>query len=178
MFPHFDTQRLSARPITLQSDSVDTLAQDTLALLTPAVQDALPGHWPAVTNVSEAQSWLQARTEESMLLAVRRLSDGQLVGFLILSPTVLVQVGTSWHLGYLLGEAHWRQGLASELVQGLMAWCQQHQQVACLRAGVSKDHPSSARVLQKCGFSEIALPEGPEGVQFYEYHFHTPAGAN
>lgn len=172
MRPQYRTPRLTVRALTAPSELPPELAREALALFSPEVQATLPPHWPAVTDLSGAQQWLEARLKEAWLLPVRLVKDDTLVGFMLVSPSVVVQIGTTWHLGYLLGDAYWGQGLASELVAGLVDWCQQHRPVACLRAGVASDHPASARVLEKNGFHEVQRQDEPQGVRFFEHLFH------
>ncbi|MBY6185103.1 GNAT family N-acetyltransferase [Marinobacter hydrocarbonoclasticus] len=175
MRPHLLSERLYARPMSATATIDPELVIQTLALFTPEVQRTLPGHWPAVTDESSAAQWLEDRLEEAWPLTVRLRADHSLVGFLLINPGVTVEIGPSWHIGYLLGEPYWRQGFATELVGSLVDWCDTHQQVACLRAGVLETHPASARVLEKNGFTEVALADGPAGVRFFERHFHSPA---
>lgn len=172
MRPQYRTDRLTVRALTNLAEAPSDLASDTLALFSPEVQATLPEHWPPVTDATGARQWLQDRLDEAWLLEVRMSSDTTLVGFLLIHPSIVVEIGTTWHLGYLLGDAYWGQGLASELVAGLVNWCQQNGQVASLRAGVASDHPASARVLTKNGFSEVQRQDTPEDVRFFERHFH------
>ena len=57
----------------------------------------------------------------------------------------------SLRLGYMLAESSWGKGLASELVRGVVEWCE-NKDVASVTGGVERDNIASRRVLEKCGF--------------------------
>jgi RimJ/RimL family protein N-acetyltransferase len=60
--------------------------------------------------------------------------------------------GVDVHLGYVLAESAWGQGLGSELVEGFVECCRGERRVRTLIAGVAADNPASIRILEKNGF--------------------------
>ena len=56
------------------------------------------------------------------------------------------------HLGYVLAESAWGQGLGSELVEGFVEWCRGERQIRSLIGGVAADNLASVRILEKNGF--------------------------
>jgi ribosomal-protein-alanine N-acetyltransferase len=63
--------------------------------------------------------------------------------------------GTEVRLGYLVSEASWGQGFASELVDGFIGWCRKHTSISSIAGGVAPDNPASKRVLEKNGFQLV-----------------------
>nr|WP_275040963.1 GNAT family N-acetyltransferase [Grimontia indica] len=55
-------------------------------------------------------------------------------------------------MGYVVSERLQRKGLASEMLQGLVSWCQQSGKVATLSGGAEENNLASVRVLEKNGF--------------------------
>lgn len=52
---------------------------------------------------------------------------------------------------YLLAEAVWGAGVASELIRGFVDWCERNN-VASIVGGVERGNVASRRVLEKNGF--------------------------
>lgn len=63
-------------------------------------------------------------------------------------------------IGYLLSEASWGRGLASELVKGFVSWARAQPSISTLAGGVSADNPASKRVLEKTGFHLVHRSDG------------------
>jgi ribosomal-protein-alanine N-acetyltransferase len=57
-------------------------------------------------------------------------------------------------LGYWLGRAYWGRGLATRVVNGLLRYAFARLRLVRLHAGVLEGNVASARVLEKCGFSQ------------------------
>ena len=55
------------------------------------------------------------------------------------------------HIGYLLAETVWGQGIATELMKGFVSSVKNNGPLR-LAGGVDRGNPASARVLQKAGF--------------------------
>jgi RimJ/RimL family protein N-acetyltransferase len=69
-------------------------------------------------------------------------------------PTTWSESGCalSPELGYWLARPHWGQGLASEAVEGALAWARDEWALKFVVAGHFADNPASGRVLDKAGF--------------------------
>ena len=93
--------------------------------------------------------------EGTTLIAVNK-SNGQAVGLVILFEMEAEgSCGIEVRLGYLMSEASWRQGFASDLVDGFVGWCREHTSISSIAGGVPLDNPASKRVLEKNGFQLI-----------------------
>lgn len=160
----FETARLHAGPWH-DGPAAATLPAVVLHLLTPAVTRTLPPAWQCVDDHQQAEQWIAERDGESTVLLVTT-ADDEPVGLVILGeePATGDRAGTiDVRLGYLLAPAAWGQGLASELVAGLVAWCRAQPGIASLTGGVARDNPASARVLTKHGF-ELHDAAGDEDI--------------
>ncbi|MDV7141844.1 GNAT family N-acetyltransferase [Tropicimonas sp. TH_r6] len=159
----FATERLSVRSwrqdieepearLALEAALAGLLTEAVLAHLPPSMQ--LGGQRDCIGR------WIDARARESEVLRVDLTENGALVGLLILVEDAGDSIRPGLHIGYLLGEAVWGQGLASELLSGLVAaldGCGPRR----LFGGVDTGNPASARVLEKAGFAvDTALSSG------------------
>lgn len=150
---HFVTERLSVRswrPVIENEGERQRLANCLVDLLTPRVLKNLP---PTLQLDSDADisAWIDARNQESEVLLVGQRETGVLLGLLILALEPEPDELLTLHIGYLLGEAVWGKGVASELLNGLLSALQPEAPIR-LVGGVGKDNPASARVLEKAGF--------------------------
>ncbi|MCE9684892.1 GNAT family N-acetyltransferase [Shewanella sp. AS16] len=157
-------------------------------LLTPAVVENLPPYFQGIESLADAERWLELMLSESRLFAVQDKDNGSILGFLF----IYIEDAHDAHIGYLLGEAYWGQGLASELIRGLIALAIEAQEWSKLIGGVDKTNQASSNLLRKLGFVELpaAEPSATEPsaiepsaiepsaiddqVAFYEYHLSRP----
>ncbi len=127
-----------------------TLEADLTNMLSPAVLAHLPDPMRFEPG-GDVTDWLDARTAECEGLLVR--AEGHLVGLVLLARP---GDGTC-HVGYLLAQDRWGQGIGSELLCGLVAALHADAPIRLL-GGVANDNPASARVLTKAGFQrDLAL---------------------
>jgi len=161
----FDTEHLEVLPWH------DALGDDDLAgfvagLLTAEVTAALPTDWQGRYDAERAAAWVRARDGEStVLLAIDRSAP---VGLLIISgegeaPTHDVRIG------YLLNEASWGRGFATELIGGFVAWCRSFGAVRSVTAGVESTNAASVRALEHHDFSPTDTTSS--GEQSYRLEF-------
>ncbi len=150
----FTTPRLSVHGWrrTLEDAPLRAALERALAGI---LTDPVLAHLPPSLQLHEAgggiAGWIDARAAESEVLLVERREGGALVGLVLLAQGEEIQARRSLHIGYLLAESAWGQGLASELVSGLVAAVEGAGRLRLL-GGVDRDNPASARVLQKAGF--------------------------
>lgn len=149
----FTTARLSVhswRPVISDKAGRRALEASLSGILTRPVLQHLPPplHLDDPDGVS---SWIDARAEESEVLLIEWKDGGKLVGLMILASDPDVAEMPTIHIGYLLAETHWGQGLATELMQGFVSAVKNDGPLR-LVGGVDKGNPASARVLQKAGF--------------------------
>ena len=150
LFQKFETERLSvahwadiiAVPVArrrLATQLPDLLAPDVIAHLPPFFD---------LTDQNVDQ-WIDARDAESDIYLIRETGTDAIIGLMFLTPPFNNDI----HLGYLLGQAAWGKGYASELLSGLVL----HIPKIGFRllGGVGRENPASVHVLQKTGFQLV-----------------------
>nr|WP_158217372.1 GNAT family N-acetyltransferase [Microbulbifer agarilyticus] len=137
--------------------SADSAASDRAELLveipkilTPAVVAYLPPHFSGITSPEVAKVWLARMCAESHLLLITTRIDKEPVGFLF----VHVNQQQDAHIGFLLRESCWRQGLASELLSGFIDQVRKGASLSALIGGVSLENIQSQRLFEKLGFNK------------------------
>lgn len=166
----FNTERLSIfswRPILEEHSDRQELEAALPAILTPRALEHLPPALQLSQNNGGISSWVDQRAEESDVLLVKSRHDNELVGLLILASDPSEMLTPEIHVGYLLGEASWGQGIATELIQGLV-YAAGKDGPAKLFGGVSNDNPASARVLQKAGFEFSPELSSPDSQMYFK----------
>ena len=163
----FETPRLIITPWHLRSDDQQDLAESVAGLLSPPVTRSLPTAWQGDYTVARALEWIQERNADGPMLLVTEKSTGRAIGLVILfEATANGTVGrVEIRIGYLLAEAAWGRGLASELLSGFVDWCGSQPAIASLVAGVERDNIASKRVLEKSGF-QLRTGEGDPNQEF------------
>ncbi|WP_299811188.1 GNAT family N-acetyltransferase [uncultured Shewanella sp.] len=160
----FTTSRLDVSEIfteTAQCERFELLRRIP-ELLTAQVVESLPTYFHDIDSQVDAARWLERMMSESHLFAVKLHHTDFIIGFVF----VYIENEGDAHIGYLLGENYWGQGLASELLSGFIKQVIQTQSWTKLIAGVAPNNQASCRLLVKLGFAPSAA-EGP--VTFYEY---------
>ena len=152
LFQQFETEPLSvahwadtiAAPVARRNRA--TQLPD---LITPDVIAHLPPFFDLTDQ--NIDQWIDASDAESDIYLIRETGTDTIIGLMFLTPPFNNDI----HLGYLLGQAAWGQGYASELLAGLML----HVPKTGFRllGGVGRENPASAHVLLKTGFQ--LLPE-------------------
>ena len=98
----------------------------------------------------------------------------QAVGLMILFETQAEEGNgqVDVRLGYLLSEAVWGKGIASELVRGFVRWCRGHESISSIAGGVAQDNLASKRVLEKNGFELVSSrTDASQREQLYRLSF-------
>jgi RimJ/RimL family protein N-acetyltransferase len=155
----FETERLTVAEWRI--DPPADLASRVATVLTATTTSFLPPDWQGDYSEQRARAWIAERDAESPTLLVTERGTGTTVGLVILfgqarrseAPAAVSLVDV--RLGYVLAEAQWGRGFASELVAGLVAWCRDEPSIASIAGGVEVDNVASARVLVKTGFSLV-----------------------
>jgi len=151
--PDFDTPRLSLRRWRPDEDRHAVGELETV--LRPRVLQHLPETMQLRADAAPVARWVDDRLAESMLFVARSRSGGHIAGLLILAAFDAPDAPMSVHLGYLLAEAEWGKGLATELLTGLIDAARP---AAPLRlvGGTASENAASVRVLEKAGFERQA----------------------
>jgi len=133
-----------------------TLAQVVTTMLTEPVTRSLPNSWQGEYTLIRAQTWISERDREGVTLLAIEKSTSEPAGLVILfesdAPT---GGGIEVQLGYLLAEAFWGTGLATELVEALVTWCRSQPELTSIAGGVERGNVASSRVLEKNGFKLV-----------------------
>ena len=132
------------------------LTTTVATLLTEPVTRSLPEEWRGDFSLDRAQRWIAERDGESPTLVAVDKTTMNAVGLVMLFESPGEPDGRELRIGYLLGERHWGQGLASELVAGLVGWARSLSTPITLVGGVEVDNVASARVLTKNTFQLVS----------------------
>ncbi len=171
----FQTERLLVRSWQHYASTINdenAFAERIISILTPEVTKALPEGWQEIDTIEKANEWIKARNEDSEVFTIQYAPEGLVVGFLFLngeysSDPNLIDL----RLGYLLSEEVWGKGLGSELIKGLVEWCEKAGNISSISGGVEISNKASIRVLEKNGFSILSSEEPHKGMIFLERKF-------
>lgn len=158
----FETDRLVVGPWHELVES-DDLAAMVTPMLTESVTRALPEDWRGEFSLDRTQRWIAERDAESPTLIALDKTIRTAVGLVLLFESSTELEGINFRVGYVIDEAQWGQGFASEIVAGLVTWAHTLPDPVTLTAGVEAGHQASARVLAKNGF-ELSVSEGATDV--------------
>ena len=128
------------------------LAESVLKIMTPNVTKDLPDGWQHIDTFEEAKNWLFKRKNDSYFYGITLTETNEIIGFLFLYIETKTNESCEMRLGYLLAEPIWGKGIGSELVKGLVEWCDTTKIIDSISGGVEKDNVGSIKVLEKNGF--------------------------
>lgn len=156
----FVTKRLHVGPWHSSDYYSDVDLPDLVAqILTEGSTTALPDSWQGDFSVERANAWIKERDRESpTLLGIERTS-GRAVALVIVHEIALDDSAVDVRIGYVLAEAAWSRGLATELVGGLVKWARTQPSVHTLTGGVDTANQASIRVLVKNSFELVGVGE-------------------
>ena len=147
-FAPVDSQRLTLRPVT---------GEDLPDLFTVNGDEAVTRYLPysAWQTPVDGSSWLArmqalAATGSAVQLVMQRRSDGRVIGTVLLFKWD--EGSARIELGYVLGQAHWRQGLAREAVRAVCGQAFGALGVRRIEAEVQPDNRASQALLLALGF--------------------------
>ncbi|MCO6353349.1 GNAT family N-acetyltransferase [Pseudoalteromonas shioyasakiensis] len=162
----FNTSRLNVIEINSSSAKLEqtALVNALPAILTPAVVANLPGYFQGIDSIAAAEKWLANMLNECRLLMLQSQHQ-EVVGLLFIYTE-----NHDAHIGYLLAERYWGQGLAFELLQGFINLAGTQSQWHKLIAGVDESNTPSIKLLKKLAFEKQASKEN--GMLFYELNLN------
>ena len=162
----FNTPRLNVIEIDSNAaKSEQTALVNALpAILTPAVVANLPGYFQGIDSIAAAEKWLANMLNECRLLMLQSQQQ-DVVGLLFIYTE-----NHDAHIGYLLAEQYWGQGLAFELLQGFINLASTQSHWHKLIAGVDESNTPSIKLLKKLAFEEQASKEN--GMLFFEFNLN------
>jgi [ribosomal protein S5]-alanine N-acetyltransferase len=144
-----ETPRLRIRAVA-QSDLADLLVVNS----EPQVTRFLP--YATWQSMADAQAWYErmqalVATGTGRQLVVQHKANDHVVGTVLLFKWD--EASARLELGYVLGQAHWRQGLMREALGAVLGTCLQHAGVRRIEAEVNPDNAASHALLLKLGFT-------------------------
>ncbi len=160
----FVTERLQVGPwrAAAQRAKLD-LARVIAELLTDRTTVALPESWQGNYTVERAKAWLAERDAESPMLLVMEAASARPVGLVVLAEVPLDEPMVDMRIGYVIAEASWGRGFATELLSGLIDWMRTEPSVRTLTGGVDLTNHASVRVMENSGFRQISIDEATPG---------------
>ncbi|WP_232312833.1 GNAT family N-acetyltransferase [Enterovibrio coralii] len=142
------------------ADITEGFATDIAQLLTPSVKAHLPPDVYCVVDTESAKNWLTHTLSDALLVPFYLSESDTLAGFFLLYVMDDTQQKVDVRLGYVVAETFQGKGLASEIIEGLVAWCRASDRVASLAGGAEQANAASIRVLEKNGFTRDTDSEG------------------
>lgn len=163
----YETTRLSVFEVSNEIVRTERsrLLLRIIELLTLAVVENLPPYFQNISSVTDAEIWFERMVSEGRFFVIETRGAGLTIGFLF----VFAEKNREAHIGYLLGETHWGQGLGSELLKGFIELAMNEGNWVKIIGGVDKDNRASSHLLTKLGF--IEQPSDDDQTVFYEYKF-------
>lgn len=115
---------------------------------------------PAVPDLLEAERMVRADLDmmaagHALFWALKLRTGGKVVG-----KCTLVQYSPAnqrAEIGYILGRAHWRQGLMSEALTALIDFCFTELELHRIEADTDEDNHASVALLASLGFRQEGL---------------------
>ncbi|WEM44804.1 GNAT family N-acetyltransferase (plasmid) [Photobacterium sp. DA100] len=141
---NFSTERLSAKTL---DRTMRGIQDEIMTMFTEPVSRHLPPSCQNFHTAEDVDHWLEgmARTGSVLRLTLQQ----QAVGYLFVFP----EPEDCYRLGYVLDEARWGKGFATEAMQGLVTYLSAHEHAASFIAGVEPENTGSVNVLKKLGFA-------------------------
>lgn len=133
-------------------------------LLTAEVTARLPAALAFTPGKDDIESWIARADGIAEIHTIERRDTAELAGLLLLFCEG-DRDDSDLMIGYFLGPAHWGQGLASDMLAGLVAQLDRGPE-RHLFAGTDADNIASQRVLEKAGFTRDDAGTSPDRVTF------------
>jgi RimJ/RimL family protein N-acetyltransferase len=169
------TERLLLRTWTL-SDA-DVAASSRLwtdpEIMSQIVGGVLPDEPAARASLERAIA--RQKSDGIQLWAVEELSSHEVVGACGFSP---FGPGPVYELTFMLARPSWGRGYATEAGAAAIEYAFEHLGAAKLVAGTLGEHPASARVLVKLGFTYCGTIVWPDNNKEDPYYELLPGGRN
>lgn len=151
-------------PLLTDPSARAALGEALVPLLAPDVTRRFPADLDFDPCRDEIDAWIDRADAQADIYTITRRDTGALAGLLFLFSDGDDADGDLM-IGYFLGPAHWGEGLASDMMAGLVA----HFDAGPPRrlfAGTDADNVASQRVLEKAGFVRETADSVPERAAF------------
>ena len=140
---NFSTQRLAAKTL---DRTMPGIQKEIMTMFTEPVSRHLPPSCQNFRTDGDVDNWLEAMAQTGSVLRLTELQ--QAVGYLFVFP----EPENCYRLGYVLDEAQWGKGFATEALEGLVAYLSESGNADSFIAGVEPENIGSVNVLKKLGF--------------------------
>ncbi|HCQ67417.1 MAG TPA: hypothetical protein DIU07_20785 [Rhodobacteraceae bacterium] len=151
-------------PLLSEPEARAALGQALVPLLAAEVTARLPADLAFDPARDDINAWIDRADRVAQIHTITREDTRALAGLLLLFYDGDEPDGDLM-IGYFLGPAHWGQGLASDMLAGLVADLDQGP-VRRLHAGTDADNHASQRVLAKAGFTRDVADSTPGRTAF------------
>ena len=141
--PVIHTERLMIRPFRL-SDAEDAFEWRS----DPEVNRFMP--YPCDNDAAEVRHRIEEWIADNDKFAIELSGSGKVIGDISLEWS---EKDRAYEIGYNINRSFWRNGYATEAVQGLLEWAHKELGASDFTAFYAMDNKASGRVLEKCGFS-------------------------
>ena len=118
--------------------------------------------WPPHKSIDESREVIATLFNNAQTWAiVPQGADEPIgcIGYLLPGNGHMAMAHDEAEVGYWIAKPYWNQGLCSEALQALVAYCFDKQQCGALWGCHYVDNPASGRVMEKCGFVEACCPD-------------------
>ena len=144
--------------------------------------------WPPHQSVEESLNIIRTVFANDRTWAMELKTTGEpigCIGYYIYGESNIEIGPADAELGYWVGRPYWNQGLCTEAVQRMIAYCMTEKGFRTLWCDHFVDNPASGRVMAKCGFNDTGLvnhcsrlghgADRPVKIMklSYQYHPHT-----
>ena len=169
---NYTTKRLIVKdwhafdPEELNHPDLETIVEK---ILVPDVTKTFPVMWQGKYDKRRAKFWIQELDSEAKALLAVDKDTKKPIGIINFFKVGDETSGIKLRLGYLISRVMWDNSFATELVQGFIDLCKEHN-ISTVLAGVAPDNTASIRVLEKNNFSSETTDANGKSLLF-QYNF-------
>ena len=158
------TTRAPWGPLLADPDQRGGLGAALAPLLAPEVTARLPADLAFDQARDDIDRWIDTADGLAEIHTITRNDTGDLAGLLLLF-TEGTGERADLMIGYFLGPDHWGLGLASDVLESLVADLDRGPPRR-LFAGTDADNRASQRVLEKAGFIRVTNGDSPDRTTY------------
>jgi RimJ/RimL family protein N-acetyltransferase len=151
------------------SEKLSELSHTIMNMLSEDVTNFLPQEWSNIDSLEKSDEWIRRRDAESFVFTIKVLDTQKIAGLLILTDSGSGEKN-DLRLGFIFAKNYWGNGLAKEMIAGLIKWCNEDQKISSLTGGVESNNHASEKVLMNNGFS-VSKTETPQEMKFFTRKF-------
>lgn len=141
------------------------VAEDAAALIAYVEATALesrnlsrePGEFSRTMTVEAEAAFLERLENTDTGLYLLAECDGAIAGTLVFTRGQQSRIGHSGHFGMSVRKSHWRTGLGSLLVEGLLQWARAVPSLRRIQLEVLTDNDAAIALYRKFGFEQEGI---------------------